>query len=50
MVQIKQMEDGVTAPKGFRATGVSCGLKTGGSKDISLLLSDKLCNVAMAFT
>ena len=50
MVQIKQIEDGVTAPKGFRATGVSCGLKTGGSKDISLLLSDKLCNVAMAFT
>ncbi|MDK2818321.1 MAG: bifunctional ornithine acetyltransferase/N-acetylglutamate synthase [Spirochaetota bacterium] len=50
MVQIKQIEDGVTAPKGFRATGVSCGLKTGGSKDMSLLLSDKLCNVAMAFT
>ena len=50
MVQIKQIEDGVTAPKGLRATGVSCGLKTGGSKDISLLLSDKLCNVAMAFT
>ena len=50
MVEIQQLEDGVTAPLGFRATGVSCGLKTGGSKDISLLLSETPCNVAMAFT
>ena len=50
MVEIQQLEDGVTAPQGFRATGVSCGLKTGGSKDISLLLSETPCNVAMAFT
>ena len=50
MVEIQQLEDGVTAPQGFRATGVSCGLKNGGSKDISLLLSETPCNVAMAFT
>lgn len=50
MVDIQQLEEGVISAKGFRATGVSCGLKTGGSKDISLLLSDSPCTVAMAFT
>ncbi|MGL5955826.1 MAG: bifunctional ornithine acetyltransferase/N-acetylglutamate synthase [Brevinema sp.] len=50
MVEIQRLEEGIVAVQGFRATGVSCGLKTGGSKDISLLFSDTPCNTAMAFT
>lgn len=50
MGEMQFLEEGIISPKGFRATGISCGLKNGGSKDISLLLSSKLCNVAMAFT
>ncbi|MGL4394188.1 MAG: bifunctional ornithine acetyltransferase/N-acetylglutamate synthase [Brevinema sp.] len=50
MVELSYLEDGVVAPIGFKATGVSCGLKHGGSKDISLLLSQEPCTTAMAFT
>ncbi len=50
MVEIQHLEEGVLSVPGFRATGVSCGLKTGGSKDISLLLSERPCSTAMAFT
>ncbi len=50
MVEVHQLEEGILSVPGFRATGVSCGLKTGGFKDISLLLSETPCNTAMAFT
>ncbi|MGL4560903.1 MAG: bifunctional ornithine acetyltransferase/N-acetylglutamate synthase [Brevinema sp.] len=50
MIELSYLEDGVIAPMGFKATGVSCGLKHGGSKDISLLLSQEPCTTAMAFT
>lgn len=50
MVPLTHLEEGIISPRGFRATGVSCGLKTGGFKDISLLLSEVPCNTAMAFT
>lgn len=30
----------VTTPKGFRASGVACGLKDGGRKDLALVLSE----------
>lgn len=49
-MDLQRLEEGVISVAGFRATGVSCGLKTGGSKDISLLLSDVPCKTAMAFT
>lgn len=50
MPEICFLEEGVLSPIGFRATGVSCGLKVGGFKDISLLISETPCNAAMAFT
>lgn len=50
MVDILNLEEGIFSPIGFRGTGVSCGLKTGGSKDISILVSETPCNTAMAFT
>ncbi|MGL4366887.1 MAG: bifunctional glutamate N-acetyltransferase/amino-acid acetyltransferase ArgJ [Brevinemataceae bacterium] len=50
MVDLSHLEEGIISPIGFRATGVSCGLKTGGFKDMSLILSQKPCTTAMAFT
>lgn len=50
MVELQALEEGVLSTPGFKATGVSCGLKNGGTKDISLLLSEHPCTVAMAFT
>ncbi|MGL5255209.1 MAG: bifunctional glutamate N-acetyltransferase/amino-acid acetyltransferase ArgJ [Brevinema sp.] len=44
------LEDGCISPKGYRATGINTGLKTGGFKDMSLLISDQPCSVAAVFT
>ncbi len=49
-INIKLLEGGVNVPKGFHATGISCGLKEGGYKDIGLILSDKPCTIAACFT
>jgi glutamate N-acetyltransferase / amino-acid N-acetyltransferase len=49
-LKLRVLEGGVTEPKGFRATGVSCGLKDGGYKDLGLLLSDTPCEIACSFT
>jgi glutamate N-acetyltransferase/amino-acid N-acetyltransferase len=40
---------GVTAPHGFRAVGVACGLKKEG-RDLMLLMADRACSVAGVFT
>ena len=40
----------VTGPKGFRATGATCGLKASGRPDIGLLVSDVVCVAAGVFT
>jgi glutamate N-acetyltransferase/amino-acid N-acetyltransferase len=50
MGNITLLEGGVNSPKGFRATGVSCGLKEGGYKDIALLYSAVPCETVCAFT
>lgn len=49
-LQLKVLESGVVDPKGFRATGISCGLKDGGYKDLGLIYSQKPCEVACTFT
>lgn len=49
-VNMKPLEGGIVEPKGFRATGVSCGIKEGGYKDLGLLLSSDPCVCACAFT
>ena len=41
---------GVTAPRGFRAAGVACGLKTNGALDLALLAGDADCACAGLFT
>lgn len=44
------LEGGITEPLGFKATGVSCGLKDGGYKDIGLVFSKTPCTTASLFT
>ena len=41
---------GVTAPAGFRASGVACGIKANGRPDLALLVSDAPASAAAVFT
>ena len=41
---------GVTAPAGFRAAGVACGIKPTGRPDLALLVSDRPASAAAVFT
>ena len=49
---MKQIPGGVTAPKGFRAWGVHCGVKSkkADKKDLALILSDQECAAAAVAT
>ncbi|MBI3253066.1 MAG: bifunctional glutamate N-acetyltransferase/amino-acid acetyltransferase ArgJ [Candidatus Omnitrophica bacterium] len=47
---MKILHGGVTAPIGFRANGVYCGIKKSKKKDLSLIVSERLCDAAGAFT
>ena len=51
MSQIKVIKGSVCAAKGFRASGVHCGIrKNKTKKDISLILSDTPCAAAAVYT
>ena len=41
---------GVTAPAGFRAAGVACGIKANGKPDLALVVSDHPASAAGVFT
>ncbi|MCS7040557.1 MAG: bifunctional glutamate N-acetyltransferase/amino-acid acetyltransferase ArgJ [Caldilineales bacterium] len=41
---------GVTAPMGFRAAGIHCGIKKGGIPDLALIVSDVAGPIAGVFT
>lgn len=41
---------GVTAPKGFKAAGVACGIKTSGKKDLAIIYSEVPAKTTAAFT
>jgi glutamate N-acetyltransferase/amino-acid N-acetyltransferase len=47
---MKNIKGGITAPKGFKASGMHCGIKKSGKKDIALISSDVLANAAAVFT
>ena len=53
-VTFTAIEGGITAPRGFRAAGVACGIKVsrGASEalDLSLLVSDTMASAAGVFT
>ena len=40
----------VTFPRGFRASGIACGLKESGKRDLALIVSDVPASVAGMFT
>jgi glutamate N-acetyltransferase/amino-acid N-acetyltransferase len=44
------LSSGVTAPRGFRAAGVSAGIKASGAPDLMLLVSDPPAQAAAVFT
>lgn len=46
---MKRIEGGITAPAGFTAAGVACGIKEG-AKDLAIVASEKPCAVAGVFT
>ena len=50
MSNVRVVEGGVTAPSGFRASGLHCGIKASGKPDLSLVVSDTLAAAAGVFT
>lgn len=49
-IELTEILGGVTAPQGFRAAGVACGLKKNGNRDLMLLVADRACSAAGVFT
>jgi len=48
---MKDIENGVCGPKGFRAGGILCGIKASSKKrDLALIYSEKPCAAAAVFT
>lgn len=47
---IKAIPGGVTAPKGFKANGLACGIKKAKNSDLALIYSEQPCNAAGVFT
>ncbi len=48
---IKRIEGGITFPKGFKASGIHCGLRKNKSKkDLALILADVPCSAAAIYT
>jgi glutamate N-acetyltransferase/amino-acid N-acetyltransferase len=50
MFKFKVIENGVTAPLGFKASGVSCGIKKSGKQDLALIYSEGSALAAGMFT
>ncbi len=47
---MKIIHGGITAPLGFKANGVYCGIKKSKKRDLSLIYSEKPCEAAGVFT
>jgi len=47
---VKIVHGGVTAPSGFKASGLYCGIKKSKKKDLALIYSERLCDAVGAFT
>jgi len=47
---IEPIDGGITAPLGFRAAGVSCGIKASGALDLALIAADRPATAAGMFT
>ncbi|HEA47243.1 MAG TPA: bifunctional glutamate N-acetyltransferase/amino-acid acetyltransferase ArgJ [bacterium] len=44
------MENGITTPRGFKAAGISCGIKKRGKKDLALIYSEVMTRATALFT
>jgi glutamate N-acetyltransferase/amino-acid N-acetyltransferase len=49
-VSIERVPGGVTVPRGFRAAGLACGIKSNGKPDLALVASDVPASAAGVFT
>jgi glutamate N-acetyltransferase/amino-acid N-acetyltransferase len=47
---MKEIKGGIAAVKGIRASGISCGIKKNGKKDLALIVSDVEASAAGVFT
>ena len=47
---MQYIEGGVTAPQGYFATGVACGIKQNGEKDLAIICSEDVAATAGIFT
>ncbi len=50
MSKPRPINGGVTAPAGFRASGLHCGIKANGKPDLMLIVSDAIASAAGVFT
>ena len=48
--RVSPIDGGITAPKGFRASGIACGIKASGKPDLALLAADGPVAAAAIFT
>jgi len=44
------VEGGITAPRGFRASGIACGIKASGKPDLAIVAADRPVSAAAIFT
>jgi glutamate N-acetyltransferase/amino-acid N-acetyltransferase len=49
-VRIRPVPGGVTAPRGFTAAGVACGIKANGARDLALLACETRASAGAVFT
>jgi glutamate N-acetyltransferase/amino-acid N-acetyltransferase len=47
---ITSIGGGITAPQGFRASGIACGIKASGKLDLALIVADEPVSAAAIFT
>ena len=48
---MKYIDGGVCSAKGFRASGLNCGIKAGSTKkDLAMIVSDTMCSAAAVYT
>lgn len=50
LLDIKEIEGGITAPEGYKAAGMACGIKKSGKKDLALIYSENTATGAALFT
>ncbi len=48
--RLRRLDGGVTAPKGFRAAGIHCGIKASRTRDLALVVSENLASATGMFT